>query len=73
MFWIWKNKCIIDRIYLYAKDPYEGKYQYFINKREKEGLKHYDDFKALMEYSNHMQDVYKNIEENNPGKNVTYY
>ena len=72
MFWIRKNKCIIDRIYLYAKDPYEGKYQYFINKREKEGLKHYDDLKAFMEYSNHMQDVYKNIEENNPGKNVTY-
>ena len=25
----------IDKIYLYAKDPYESKYQYLINKREK--------------------------------------
>ena len=24
----------IDKIYLYAKDPYEAKYQYLINKRE---------------------------------------
>ena len=27
----------IDKIYLYAKDPYEAKYQYLINKREKVG------------------------------------
>ena len=26
----------IDKIYLYAKDPYEAKHQYLINKREKE-------------------------------------
>ena len=57
------------KIYLYAKDPYEAKYQYLINKREKVGLDHYDDPKAFMEYSNDMQDVYKNIEDYNPGKN----
>ena len=51
-----------------AKDPYESKYQYLINKRENTGLNHYDDTKALIEYSNDMQDVYKNIEEYNPGK-----
>ena len=28
----------IDKIYLYAKDSYEAKYQYFIKKREKVGL-----------------------------------
>ena len=33
----------IDKIYLYAKDPYEGKYQYLINKREKVGLNYYGD------------------------------
>ena len=33
----------IDKIYLYAKDPYEGKYQYSINKRESAGLKHFND------------------------------
>ena len=31
----------IGKIYLYKKDPYEVKYQYLINKREKVGLKHF--------------------------------
>ena len=29
------NQPDIDKIYLYAKDPFEAKYQYLINKREK--------------------------------------
>ena len=58
----------IDKIYLYAKDPYEAKYQYLINKREKVGLDHFDDHKAFIEYSNDMQDVYKSIEDYNPRK-----
>ena len=58
----------IDKIYLYAKDPYEAKYQFLINKRESIGLKHFNDPKAFTEYSNDMQDVYKNINEYNPGK-----
>ena len=62
------NQPDIDKIYLYVKDRYEAKYQYLINKREKVGLKHYDDLKAFIEYSNDIQDVYKNIEEYNPGK-----
>ena len=62
------NQPDIDQIYLYAKDPYETKYQYLINKREKMGLDHLNDPKAFMEYSNDMQDVYKNIEDYNPRK-----
>ena len=62
------NRPDIDKIYLYAKDPYETKYQYLINKREKVGLDHFDDPKAFMEYSNDMQDVFKNIEDYNPIK-----
>ena len=58
-----RNKPDIDKIYLYAKDPHKAKYQYLINKREKVGLDHFDDPKAFIEYSNDMQDVYKNIEE----------
>ena len=58
----------IDKIYLYAKDPYEKKYQYLINKREKVGLNDFNDPKPFMEYSNDMQDVYKNIEDYNPIK-----
>ena len=58
----------IDKIYLYAKDPYEGKYQVLINKRESVGLKHFNDRKAFIEYSNDMHDVYKNIDHYNPDK-----
>ena len=62
------NQLDIDKIYLYAKDPYEAKYQYLINKCEKVGLDHFKDPKAFMEYSNGMENVYKNIENYNPGK-----
>ena len=62
------NQPDIDKIYLYAKDPYETKYQYLINKHEKVGLDHFDDPKAFMEYSNDIQDVYKNIKDYNPIK-----
>ena len=63
-----KNQPDIDKIYLYAKDLYEKKNQYLINKREKVGLSLFNDPKAFMEYSNDMQDVYKNIEDYNPIK-----
>ena len=62
------NQLDIDKIYLYAKDPYEVKYQYLINKHEKVGIDHLDDPKAFIEYSNDMRDVYKNINEYNPDK-----
>ena len=58
----------IDKIYLYAKDPYEAKYQFLINKRESRGLKHLNDSKAFIKYSNDMDDIYKNIEEYNPNE-----
>ena len=51
------NQQDIDKIYLYAKNPYEEKYQHLINTREKVGLDHFKDPKAFMEYSNDMQDV----------------
>ena len=63
-----KNQPDIDKVYLYAKDPYEKKYQYLINKREKVELNNFNDPKAFMEYSNDMQDVHKNIEDYNPIK-----
>ena len=39
------------------------KYQYLINKREKVGLDLFNNPRAFIEYSNDMQDVYKNIED----------
>ena len=62
------NQPDIDKIYLYAKDRYEQKYQYLINKHEKVGLNLFNDPKAFMEYSNDTQDVHKNIEDYNPIK-----
>ena len=58
-----ENQPDIDKIYLYAKDPYESKYQYLINKREGVGINHFDDPKAFIDYSNDMQDVYKNTDD----------
>ena len=53
---------------MYAKDPYKAKYQYLINEREKVGLNHYNNLKTFIEYSNYMQDVYKNFDEYNTDK-----
>ena len=55
-------------MYLYTKDPYEAKHQFLIKKRESIGLKKFNDPKSLIEYSNDMQDVYKNINEHNTDK-----
>ena len=58
----------INKIDLYAKDSYKAKYQFLINKRESTELKHLSDSKAFIEYSNDMDDLYKNIEEYIPDK-----
>ena len=34
------HQASIDEIYLYAKDPYEAKYQFLINKGEIAGFNH---------------------------------
>ena len=62
------NQQDIDKIYPYAKDPYEDKYQYLINKRERVGINHLNDPKVFIEYSNDMHKVYKNIDNYNPDK-----
>ena len=50
------------KFYWYAKDTYEAKYQVLIKKRESAGLKHCNDPKAFIEYSNDMDDIYENID-----------
>ena len=42
---------LIDKIYLYAKDLNELKYQFLIKKGEDVGIKHLNDSKAFTEYS----------------------
>ena len=63
-----RQKSDIDKIYLYAKDPYEAKYQLLFKKCESTGLKHFNDSKTFIEYSNGMDDIYKHIEECNLNK-----
>ena len=55
-------------MYLYAKNPYEAKYQFLINKQESTGLKHINASKAFIKYSNDMDDIYKNIRKTTPPK-----
>ena len=58
---IQKDNNIIDKIYSYAKDLEEPKYQFLIDKREKSGIKNLNDPAAFIEYSNSMDDIYGDI------------
>ena len=58
----------IDKIYLYAKDTDEPKYQYLINKREQAGIKNLNDPHAFIEYSNDMNDVLESINNYNENR-----
>ena len=58
----------IDKIYLYARDLSEPKYEYLIKKREDAGIKHLNNPNAFIECSNTMDDVYENIDDYNPNK-----
>ena len=58
----------IDKIYLYAKNLNEPKYEYLIKNRENAGIKNLNDSKAFIEWSNTMDDLYKNIDDYNPNR-----
>ena len=47
----------IDKIHLFAKDPYKAKYQFLVKKHEDVRIKHLNDPKAFIEYSNDMHDM----------------
>ena len=63
-----ENQPDIDKIYLYAKDPYETKYQYLINKREGIDIDQFNEPKSFIEHSNDMHDTYKSVDEYNLDK-----
>ena len=63
-----KEQDNIDKIYLYAKDLSEPKYEYLIKNRENVGIKHLNDSNAFIECSNTMDDVYENIDDYNPSR-----
>ena len=59
------NKNDIDKIYLYATDLSERKYEYLIKKCEDAEIKHVNNPNAFMECSNLMDNVYENINDDN--------
>ena len=56
----------IDKIYLYAKDLNEAKYEYLFKNYKNTQIKHLNDPNAFIECSNTMDDVYENINDYNP-------
>ena len=62
---IQKDNSIIDKIYLYAKDLEEPKYQLLIKKSKQAGIKHLQVKNAFIEYSDNMDDIYDDINEYN--------
>ena len=63
-----KEKDDIDKIYLYAKDLREPKYEFLIEKREDAGIKHLNDLNAFTECSSTMDNVYENINDYKPSR-----
>ena len=57
---------VIDKMYLYAKDLSEPKYEFLIKKGEDVGRNHFNDPNAFIEYSNTMEVVYENTDDYNP-------
>ena len=58
----------LGKIYLYINDPDKAKYQLLINKCECAGLKHLNDSKAFIQYSNNMDDIDVLIKQYNANK-----
>ena len=63
-----KEQDDIDKIYLYAKDFCEPKFEFLIKKGEDVGTNHFNDPNAFIECSNRMDDFYRNIDDYNPSR-----
>ena len=63
-----KEQDDIDKIYLYAEDLSEPKYEFLIKKHKDVGTKHFSDSNAFIECSNTMDDLYQNIDDCNPNR-----
>ena len=58
-----KGQKDIDKIYLYAKDLSEPKYEFLIKKHENAGIRHLNDSTAFIESLNIIDNAYENINE----------
>ena len=59
---------LTDKMYLLAKDLSEHKYRFLIKKRQDVEIKHLDDPRAFIQYSNTMDDVCNNIDDYKPNR-----
>ena len=60
------NCDVIDKIYLYARNLNEPRYQFLIKKGDNARIKHYNNPNKFTECSNTMDDVYENINDYKP-------
>ena len=60
------NDDLIDKMYLYANDLSEPKYEFLIKKCKNAGTEHLNDPNAFTECSNTMDDVHEDIDDYNP-------
>ena len=63
-----KEQDDIAKIYLYAKDLSEPKYEFLVKKGEDVGTKYLNNPNAFIECLNTMEDVYENIDDYNPSR-----
>ena len=63
------NDNLIDKIYFYAKDLNEPRYQFLIKRCGNVGIKHLNAPQAIIEYSQYVDDVHNNIVDYNPNRN----
>ena len=59
---------VTDNIYLYVKNPFESKYKLLFKERKKVGIENLKSPKALIDYSQTIDDVYEHLEDYNPTK-----
>ena len=57
------NCDFIDKIYLYAKDLSQPKFQFLIKKREDAGIRHLNDPNVFIECFNTIDDIHKNTND----------
>ena len=63
-----KEKNEINKIYLYAEDLSEPKYEFLIKKCEDVKTNCFNDPNAFTECSNTVNDVYENVDDYNPSR-----
>ena len=63
-----KEQDSINKIYLYARNLSEPKYEFLIKRREDAGTKHFSGPNPFIECSNTMDDVHENIDDYNPNR-----